>query len=97
MVHGYPSLEDVAALAAGIRTAVTTLVPGSGSALMERLPVTARPEEEAHVLAGMLARDLAVWPTDAWLVFDDYHVISGKLAGSGSSRHSLSKLLSTCL
>jgi ATP/maltotriose-dependent transcriptional regulator MalT len=47
---------------------------------MERLPVTARPEEEAHILAGMLAGDLADWPTEAWLVFDDYHVIAGMLA-----------------
>ena len=48
---------------------------------MERLPVTARPDEEAHVLAGMLAGDLASWPTEAWLVFDDYHAIAGMLAG----------------
>ena len=47
---------------------------------MERLPVTTRPEEDAHVLAGMLAADLEGWPTDAWLVFDDYHAIGGMLA-----------------
>ena len=44
---------------------------------MERLPVTPRPEEEADVLAGMLAGDLAEWPADAWLVFDDYQMIAG--------------------
>ena len=77
---GTPASTDVAALAAGIRSAVAALVPGSGTALMERLPVTARPEEEAHILAGMLAGDLVGWPTDAWLVFDDYHVIAGMLA-----------------
>ncbi len=77
---GTPASTDVAALAAGVRTAVANLVPGSGGALMERLPVTARPEEEAHILAGMLAGDLAAWPTEAWLVFDDYHAIAGTLA-----------------
>lgn len=77
---GTPASTDVAALAAGIRSAVAALVPGSGAALMERLPVTARPEEEAHILAGMLAGDLAGWPPEAWLVFDDYHAIAGMLA-----------------
>jgi DNA-binding CsgD family transcriptional regulator len=69
---------DVAALAAGIRAAVGAFVPGSGEALMERLPVTPRPEEEADVLAGMLAGDLLEWPRDAWLVFDDYQAIAGR-------------------
>jgi DNA-binding CsgD family transcriptional regulator/tetratricopeptide (TPR) repeat protein len=68
---------DVAALAAGLRGAVAVLVPGSGEALMERLPVTLLPEEEPEVLAGMLAGDLAAWPADAWLVFDDYQAIAG--------------------
>ena len=77
---GTPASTDVAALAAGIRSAVAAVVPGSGSALMERLPVTARPEEEAHVLAGMLAGDLPDWPAEAWFVFDDYHAIEGILA-----------------
>jgi ATP/maltotriose-dependent transcriptional regulator MalT len=44
---------------------------------MERLPVTPRPEEEADILAGMLAGDLAEWPAGAWLVFDDYQMIAG--------------------
>ncbi len=47
---------------------------------MERLSVTPRPEEEAQILAGMLAADLSEWPPDAWLVFDDYHAIGGVLA-----------------
>ena len=92
---GTPASTDVAALAAGIRSAVAALVPGSGGALMERLPVTARPEEEAHILAGMLAGDLADWPTEAWLVFDDYHVIAGCSRLSASSRRFSSKLRST--
>ena len=74
---GTQASTDVAALAAGIRAAVGVFVPGSGEALMERLPVTPRPEEEADVLAGMLAGDLLEWPRDAWLVFDDYQAIAG--------------------
>lgn len=74
---GTQASTDVAALAAGLRGAVAVLVPGAGEALMERLPVTPRPEEEADVLAGMLAGDLAEWPADAWLVFDDYQAIAG--------------------
>ena len=74
---GTQASADVAALAAGLKDAVAALVPGSGEALMERLPVTPRPEEEADVLAGMLAVDLADWPSEGWLVFDDYQTIAG--------------------
>ena len=74
---GTPASTDVAALAARLRDRIATVVPGVGGALMERLPVTARSDEDATVLAGMLAADLAAWPADAWLVFDDYHAIAG--------------------
>lgn len=74
---GTPASADVAALAAGLRTAVASILPGSGAALMERLPVTARPDEDAGVLAGMLSGDLTSWPGDAWLVIDDYQHIAG--------------------
>jgi LuxR family maltose regulon positive regulatory protein len=66
----------VAALAAGLSGAASAIVSGAGSALIERLPVTARPDDEATLLAGMLARDLADWPSDAWLVLDDYQAIA---------------------
>jgi LuxR family transcriptional regulator, maltose regulon positive regulatory protein len=74
---GTPASTDVAALAAQLRDCLATVVPDVGSALMERLPVTRRPEEDATVFAGMLAGDLMTWPSEAWLVFDDYHAISG--------------------
>ena len=74
---GTPASTDVAALAARLRDPIATVIPGVGGALMERLPVTTRPEEDATVLASMLAADLIGWPGDAWLVFDDYHAISG--------------------
>jgi ATP/maltotriose-dependent transcriptional regulator MalT len=40
--------------------------------MRERLRATDRPEEEARLLAEMLAEDLGEWPDDAWLAFDDY-------------------------
>ena len=72
-----PASVDVAALAAGIRQSVVSVIPGAGDALVERLPVTSRASEEARLLAGMLSADLASWPADAWLVIDDYHEIVG--------------------
>lgn len=68
---------DVAALAAGLCRAVGVIVAGAGDALIERLPVTARPEDDAPLLASMLSEDLTSWPREAWLVIDDYHAIAG--------------------
>ena len=78
-----PASVDVAALAAGLRGTLAALVPSSGGALMERLSVTARPEDEARVLAAMLADDLASWSPDAWLVIDDYHALAGPGSAEG--------------
>ena len=48
---GTSASTDVAALAARLRDAIATLVPGVGGALMERLPVTTSSDEDANVLA----------------------------------------------
>lgn len=69
--------KDVAALAAGLGRATAEIVPGAAEALLERLSVTARPEEEAELFAEMLAGELAEWRSDAWLVLDDYEAIVG--------------------
>ncbi len=69
--------RDVAALAAGLGRATAKIVPGASEALLERLSVTARPDEEAEVLADMVAGDLAEWPVNSWLVLDDYEAIAG--------------------
>ena len=47
-----PASADVAALAAGLSEAVSRVVPGAGDALMERLSVTSRPEEEVQDSGG---------------------------------------------
>jgi LuxR family maltose regulon positive regulatory protein len=67
-----PASADVAALAAGLREAVSQLVPGAGDALMERLSSGAEAADPV-VLARMLAADLMPWPAHAWLAIDEYH------------------------
>ena len=68
-----PASADVAALAVGLAAATSEIVPGAGDRMRQRLRATDRPEEDASILAEMLAEDLAEWPDDAWLVIDDYH------------------------
>jgi LuxR family transcriptional regulator, maltose regulon positive regulatory protein len=68
---------DVAALALGICGAIEALLPAAGRDLIERLPITPRPNDDADVLAAMLAADLAEWPAEALLVVDDYQTLIG--------------------
>jgi ATP/maltotriose-dependent transcriptional regulator MalT len=76
-----PASADVAALAVGLATALAEIIPGAGDRMRQRLRATDRPEEDARVLAEMLAEDLADWPEDAWLAVDDYHFASQAEAG----------------
>jgi LuxR family transcriptional regulator, maltose regulon positive regulatory protein len=78
--HGGPASADVAALAVGLATAAAEIAPGAGDRMRQRLRATDRPEEDAQILAEMLAEDLAEWPEDAWLAIDDYHFASGSAA-----------------
>lgn len=78
--YGGPASADVAALAVGLATAAAEIVPGAGDRMRHRLRATDRPEEDARILAEMLAEDLAAWPEDAWLAIDDYHFASGSAA-----------------
>jgi DNA-binding CsgD family transcriptional regulator len=70
--RGTPASADVAALAVGLANAAAEIVPGAGDRMRQRLRATDRPDEDARILAEMLAEDLATWPEDAWLVIDDY-------------------------
>jgi LuxR family transcriptional regulator, maltose regulon positive regulatory protein len=70
--RGTPASADVAALAVGLASAAAEIVPGAGERMRQRLRATDRPDEDAQILAEMLAEDLAAWPEDAWLVIDDY-------------------------
>jgi len=70
--RGSHASADVAALAIGLATAAAEIVPHAGDRMRQRLRAADRPEDSAPILAEMLAEDLAEWPTDAWLVIDDY-------------------------
>lgn len=78
--YGGPASADVAALAVGLATAAAEIVPGAGDRMRHRLRATDRPEEDARILAEMLAEDLAAWPKDAWLAIDDYHFACDAMA-----------------
>ena len=69
--YAEPASADVAALAVGIATAAAEIVPSAGKQMRERLRATDRPEEDARILAEMLAADITDWPTKSWLVIDD--------------------------
>jgi LuxR family maltose regulon positive regulatory protein len=63
---------DVAALAAGLAETVQAIVPGAGRRMLQRMRAASTPENDVDVLGELFAEDLADWPDDAWLVFDDY-------------------------
>jgi LuxR family maltose regulon positive regulatory protein len=66
---------DVAAFSAGVSDSVSQITPVGGR-LKQRLGVGAVPERAVRSLAELLAEDLARWPSDAWLVIDDYHLVA---------------------
>jgi LuxR family transcriptional regulator, maltose regulon positive regulatory protein len=70
--QGTTATADVAALAAGLSEIVSELIPDAGSRMIHRMRATGTPEEDVDVLAELFAENLADWPEDAWLVFDDY-------------------------
>jgi LuxR family transcriptional regulator, maltose regulon positive regulatory protein len=72
--------SDVAVLVQGISEAVGKLVPGAGSKTLARLRASGQPDEEAGLLGELLAEDLRECPPDAWLVVDDYHLLSDSQA-----------------
>ena len=40
--------------------------------MLRRMRATGTPEQDVDILADLFAQDLADWPEDTWLVFDDY-------------------------
>jgi ATP/maltotriose-dependent transcriptional regulator MalT len=67
---------DVAAFSAGLADLISSLLPGTGDRLKQRLRVADTPERAARPLAELLAEDLAEWPESALLVIDDYHLVA---------------------
>ena len=74
--RGSPAAADVAALAVGLARSAAEIVPEAGRRMGERLRATGTPEQDVQPLAELLAEDLADWPEDAWLAFDDYQFAS---------------------
>ena len=57
------------------REAAVELLPGCDGRIRERVRATRNPAAEVDLLAELLAEDFAGWPTDAWLVIDDYQFV----------------------
>ncbi len=70
--RGSTATADVAALALGLAKSASEIVPGVGERLVKRLRVSNSPTEEVEAIADLLADDLRNWPSEAWLMFDDY-------------------------
>jgi LuxR family transcriptional regulator, maltose regulon positive regulatory protein len=67
---------DVAVVARALVGAASSILPGVGRTLLDRLAITDDPQREAVLLAEILALDLGDWPSAAWLAIDDYHHLS---------------------
>jgi len=78
--HGWYSATaastDVAALAAGLAGAASSVVESAGARMIERLRATGAPPPTAETLANLLAEDLSAWPEDSWIAVDDYHLVA---------------------
>jgi LuxR family maltose regulon positive regulatory protein len=67
---------DLAAFSAGIAEVIEPFLPGAGGRLRQRIRVGDPPEKALRPLAELLAEDIAAWPEGAWLVVDDYHLVT---------------------
>jgi LuxR family transcriptional regulator, maltose regulon positive regulatory protein len=72
--------SDAAGLALGIAAAASAVVPNAGVQLRTRLKTLSDPSRGAAILAEDLAIDLTAWPNEAWLVIDDYHLLTESAA-----------------
>jgi ATP/maltotriose-dependent transcriptional regulator MalT len=70
--RGTTATADVAALLAGLSTAISEIIPDAGVRAVSRMRATGTPEQDVDILADLFAEDLVDWPEDTWLVFDDY-------------------------
>jgi LuxR family maltose regulon positive regulatory protein len=70
--RGTTATADVAALAAGFAETISEVIPEVGMRAVNRMRATGTPEDDVAIIAELFAEDLADWPSDTWLVFDDY-------------------------
>jgi LuxR family maltose regulon positive regulatory protein len=69
--------RDVASLAKDVASAVAAIRPDAIPHISQRLSITSSPDTEPVALAEVLAQDVSDWPTNTWLVIDDYNVFAG--------------------
>ena len=84
-----PSSTDVAAFALGLARASTDLVTDCDVRLREHLRALSGSTAKVDVLAEILAEDFGAWPSDGWLVIDDYH----EIVGAEESEHLVAALV----
>ncbi len=70
------SSTDVAALALGVARSATSIVDECDVRLRAHMRALPAPAENVETLAEILGEDLAEWPSNAWLVIDDYHEVA---------------------
>ena len=70
--RGTTATADVAALAAGFAETISGVLPEAGMRAVNRMRAAGTPEEDVGIIADLFTEDLAEWPSDTWLVFDDY-------------------------
>jgi LuxR family maltose regulon positive regulatory protein len=71
-----PASADLALFSTELAATLEPFLNGTAELVRERLQVGDPPEQALRPLAELLARGLAGWPEDAWLVIDDYHLIA---------------------
>jgi LuxR family transcriptional regulator, maltose regulon positive regulatory protein len=77
--HVAPDSTDVAALALGLASVATDVVPAAADHMRAQLKAVANLSDTA-TLASSLVGYLEPWPADIRLVIDDYHLLSGEPA-----------------
>jgi ATP/maltotriose-dependent transcriptional regulator MalT len=75
-----PSSADVAVLGSGLARAISTELGVQCERIVHRLRGSSSPNTEAWALGAILADDLRDWPSNAWLVLDDYQGVAASRA-----------------
>jgi ATP/maltotriose-dependent transcriptional regulator MalT len=74
------SSADVAVLGSGLARAIDSGLGLRCGRILQRLRGSSSPSTEAWTLGTILADDLRDWPSDTWLVLDDYQGVAASEA-----------------
>ena len=75
--------SDVAVLATGVATTLSSLAPGAAEETAKTLRASRNPSRDVERLLELLVPRLSGWPPDAWFVIDDYHYVAMSEAAEG--------------